>query len=399
MAEASPKGIPRRSFLLRVHAPEHVDPDACDARVSRVKKECVGASIASVRAEIDHPRRGLHRMTSSARVLLTGATGFVGKNLYPALVAHGFDVLCGSRHGDDEAKRDPTKRFCTLDLADAASVAEAMKGVRSAVYLVHSMGDGHAFEAAERANAETFIREAEKAGVSRVVYLGGMRPAGKVSAHLESRLRTGEILRAGRVPTVEIQATMIIGRGSESFLIVRDLAARLPFMLLPAWLKSVSEPVAIDDVVAAIVRALEMPLKESRVLAAPGPERLTGREAILRTARLLGHSPRVINVPFVTPRLSSYWIRLVTRAKPAVASAIVEGLRSDIVAHGPQIWEHMPGYTRTPFDVAVSAALRDEDAHLAPVARLAEHVLTSMVSSPPKVSGKAAGPASGGPQP
>lgn len=316
--------------------------------------------------------------TTAKKVLLTGATGFVGTHVYPALVSAGFEVICGSRRAREEAARDRSKTYVALDLGDPTSVAAALAGVDAAVYLVHSMAQGKGFEGEERRNAETFARAAGEAGVTRVVYLGGMRPSGKASRHLESRLRTGEVLRAGRAPVVELQATMIVGGGSESFRIVRDLAARLPFMLLPAWLKSVTEPVAVRDIAAAIVRALEMDLDESAVFTAPGPERLSGKDVILRTAGLLGHAPRVLEIPFVTPRLSTYWIRLVTRANPAVANELVEGLRSDIVSRGPEIWTSLPDFARTPFDVAVRSALAEEAKHLAPRARLIERILKAI---------------------
>ena len=174
-----------------------------------------------------------------------------------------------------------------------------------------------------------------------------MRPRGKPSRHLASRLRTGEILRGGSVPVVELQATMVIGGGSESFRIVRDLAARLPWMVLPRWMASVSEPVAIRDVAEAIAYALEMPLDGSKVFAVPGVEKLTGRELIMRTAQLMGHRPRTVSVPVVTPKLSSYWIRLVTRANLARDGA----RRRPALRHRgrrSRDWGSMPWFRRSP---------------------------------------------------
>ncbi len=320
-------------------------------------------------------------MTDPIRVLLTGATGFVGAHLYPALVAAGHEVVCATRHPDEARRKDPSRRYCYFDLADAASVKCALAKVDRAVYLAHSMGDGAGDDYAEveEASATRFRDLAEVRELERIVYLGGMRPSGRVSRHLASRLRTGEILREGHVPVVELQATMVIGGGSESFRIVRDIAARLPWMLLPSWLHSLTEPVAIADVVAALTFALTMPMSApSLVLAAPGPERLSGKDIIVRTAHLLGHQPRLINVPLVTPRLSSYWIRLVTRANPQLATELVEGLRSDILAVGPQIWSQMTGFVRTPFDEAVRQALRDEQSSLPMSTRLVERALHNL---------------------
>lgn len=312
---------------------------------------------------------------SSTRVLLTGSTGFVGRHIYGDLVAAGYEVLCATRDVEKARQKDSQRQYRALDLEDPRSVREALRDVQRAVYLVHSMADSNEYAEREAENARTFAALAEEQGLDRIVYLGGMRPRSDVSRHLASRLRTGEILRAGKVPCVELQATMVIGGGSESFRIVRDLSARLPFMLLPKWLDSESEPVAIRDVGAAIAHALAMPLEHSEVFTLPGPERLSGRAILLRTARLLGNAPHAIRVPVVTPRLSSYWIRLITRADPQVAAELVEGLRSDILSNGLTLWEKMPDFARTPFDEAVRTALAEEERALPESAKLVEHAL------------------------
>ncbi|MDB4946653.1 MAG: putative oxidoreductase [Labilithrix sp.] len=309
------------------------------------------------------------------RVLLTGATGFVGSHVHPVLEARGFDVVGGTRHPDKARSDAPGKRFCHIDLGDAGAVDRAVADVDAVVYLVHSMAEDRHYDRTERANAELVRDAAARHGIDRIVYLGGMAPRGKVSKHLRSRLEVGKVLRSGSVPVVELQATMIIGGGSESFRIVRDLAARLPWMLLPKWLKSESEPVAIRDVTTAIAHALEMPLPESRVLPIPGPERLSGRDMLVRTARALGQAPRMVDVPLITPALSAQWIRLVTRANPAVSKQLVEGLGSDIVAEGPTLWDELPDHQRTSFDEAVRLALRDEERSLPGATRLLESIL------------------------
>lgn len=314
----------------------------------------------------------------SKRVLLTGATGFVGRHIHPQLIEAGFDVLGGTRHPDQARAKHPDREYVTLDLGDRASLEAALARVDAAVYLVHSMAEGADYLEIESRAAERFASAAEASELERIVYLGGIRPRGALSHHLESRLLTGEILRAGKVPVVELRATMILGGGSESFRIVRDLAARLPAMLLPKWLESESEPVAIRDIGAAITHALKMPLERSAVFDAPGPERLSGREIIERTARILGHRPRTMNVPVVTPRLSTWWIRLVTRANPRVAGELVEGLRSNIVSDGRRIWDEMPDYRRTSFEQAVWNALAEEERSLTKPARLMERALGAL---------------------
>ncbi|HEX4340738.1 MAG TPA: NAD(P)H-binding protein [Polyangiaceae bacterium] len=316
-------------------------------------------------------------------VLVAGATGFVGKRLLHELARAGFAVVGTSRHPEEARGAFPAVEFRRMDVTDAASTVEAMKGCDAAVYLVHSMADGKDYADVEATSATAFRDAATQAHLSRVVYLGGIRPRGSVSRHLKSRLHTGEILRSGTVPTIELQATMIIGGGGESWRMVRDLAARLPFMLLPRWLDSESQPVAVDDVVHAIAHCLgpEMSQMTSHVYTLPGPETLAAREILRRTARLLGSDPRMLRVPFVTPRLSSYWIRLVTRADRHVAVELVEGLRSDIVSTDDGFWRLVPDYRRSSFDEAARRALGEEERGLSFGARMTERFLRSFPGS------------------
>lgn len=314
-------------------------------------------------------------------VLVAGATGFVGKRLLPELARAKFSVIGTSRHPDEARLRFPGVEFRQMDVTDPVSTSQAMQGCDAAVYLVHSMAGGKDYAHVEEQSATAFRDAAARAKLSRIVYLGGIRPRGSVSRHLTSRLRTGEILRSGSVPTIELQATMIIGGGGESWRMVRDLAARLPFMVLPRWLDSLSEPVAIDDVLHAIVHSLKIPVDASRTFTLPGPEQLPAREILRRTARLLGSDPRMLRVPFVTPRLSSYWIRLVTRADRHVAAELVEGLRSDIVSSDDGFWKLLPEYQRIPFDEAARRALGEEDRGLSIGARATERLLRSIPGS------------------
>lgn len=311
-------------------------------------------------------------------MLLTGATGFVGSHVAEALLRRGLEVVGASRRPDGERSRADMP-FRHVDLAVPSTVDRALEGIDRAVYLVHGMRGHGDYVQLERRYAETFRDAAARAGLERIVYLGGMRPRGHLSRHLESRLRTGEILRSGTVPVVELQATMVVGAGSESFRIVRDLAARLPWMLLPKWLESVTEPVAVEDVAEAIAHATTMPLTSSVVLPAPGPDQLSARSILELTARALGHAPRMAGVPFVTPKLSSYWIRLVTRADPHLATELVEGLRTSIVAEGETIWDRMPGFERTSFEDTVRRALAEEGRGLPPATRAVEHVIHQLV--------------------
>ncbi len=312
------------------------------------------------------------------RVLLTGATGFVGRYLHPALVRAGFDVVCASRRAAEMAVREPSRKWVRFDVESAETLAPALEGVDAVVYLIHSMGEAGDFEARERTSATSFLRAAERAGVGRIVYLGGVAPAGRPSRHLQSRLGTGELLRGGSVPTLELRAGMIIGAESESWRIVRDLAARLPFMVLPRWLQNRSQPVAIDDVVAAIVVALELEPEVGGVFDLPGPESLTGEQLLMRVAHLMGVRPYTVRVPLLTPRLSSYWLKLVTSAEFGVARELVEGLTSDLVAKDEGFWRFMPGHELMSFDAAARKALDAETASLPIKTRAVEWMLQHM---------------------
>ena len=299
---------------------------------------------------------------ASRTLLLTGATGFVGRAVYGSLVAAGWTVRCATRDVARAAARWPGRRWVALDVGDPESVRRALDGCQAALYLVHGMAShSGGYRHAELAQAECMAREAERAGLERLVYLGGVAAPRDASEHLRSREQVGDILRAGTTPTVELRASMIIGHGSLSWLIVRDLAARLPVMVLPSWLKSRTEPVAIDDIVVALVRALDMPLAGNAWFDVPGPEVLSGREILERTALVLGaRKPMMIKVPFLSPRLSSHWVRFVTRADWAVAREIVVGLRTDLLARDDHFWGLIDHPVRLSFEVAARRALADE---------------------------------------
>ena len=287
----------------------------------------------------------------------------MGGAVYPALVAAGWDVRCATRDGERAAAQWPSRNWVTADVADRDSTVRALEGCDSALYLVHGMATASGdFHRAEVAQAETFLRAAEDAGVRRIVYLGGVTaPSSDASAHLRSRRDVGETLRSGSVSAIELRASMIIGHGSLSWLIVRDLAARLPVMVLPRWLKSRTEPVAINDVVVAVLGALDLVVDGSEWFGVPGPEVLSGREILERTADVLGRPrPIMIEVPFLTPKLSSHWVRFVTRAEWSVAREIVVGLKEDLLADDARFWERIGHTSLQDFDEAARRTISDE---------------------------------------
>ncbi len=312
------------------------------------------------------------------RVLLTGATGFVGRALYPALAA-ASDVRCTTRDAQRARARYPNRAWVEADVTQPQALAAALEGVEVAYYLVHSMGSrggGGDFSRREEESARGFAHAAAKAGVRRIVYLGGVAPEGAASKHLQSRRRTGEALREAGVPVVELRAAMIVGLGSASWQIVRDLSMRLPVMVLPAWMLHRSEPVAIQDVVAALVHAGLGKDVPSGIYGLPGPDALTGEQVLQRVAALRGLKARALRVPFLSPRLSSLWIGWVTRADLQLARELVEGLTCDLLAEGPAFWEQMPGgHAPLRFDQAARAALEAEAASLPFKAAAAEWLI------------------------
>lgn len=298
------------------------------------------------------------------RVLLTGATGFIGRRVLPALLDAGWSVVCASRDADERALQEPAQTWVRFDVHEPSTVGPALQNVDAVLYLIHSMGQTGDFEVKERAAAETLLRAAEKAGIERIVYLGGVAPAGEASKHLRSRMLTGDILRGGSVPTIELRAGMIIGAGGQSWQMVRDLSARLPFMILPRWLQNHSQPIAVADVVFALVRSLELAPEVRGVFDLPGPETLTGEELLKRIAALFGRRPYTLRVPLLTPRLSSYWLKLITRADFGIAQELVAGLTSDLVAQNQTFWSLAPERAPTPLDVAALSALHEEQGQL-----------------------------------
>ena len=321
----------------------------------------------------------------ASRVSLTGATGFVGRAVYSALVEAGYRVRCASRDPARARARWPEREWVALDVDDADTLGPALRGCDAALYLVHEMrGARGDYLEREAAAARRFGEAARREGLRRIVYLGGMLPSGPPSKHLASRLEAGRSLREAFAGTVEIRASMIVGAGSESWKIVRDLAVRLPAMVLPRWLSSRTQPVAIDDVVAALVCALKLDDSEVGVYDAPGPEVLTGRQILERIAHLRGTAPVLVSVPLLAPKLASYWIDFVTRADFEVARELVVGLTSDIVAKNREIWGKMPGHRRKTFDEAAREALLADAASLPAATRRLEGMLRVLSrKSPP----------------
>lgn len=295
-----------------------------------------------------------------APVLLTGATGFVGRTLYPKLRADGWEVRCASRRPQEAAREWPDRDWLYMDVEDADSIGSALEGCGSAMYLVHQMGGGPGYAERERQSAALFREQCERHDVRRVVYLGGVAPPTTPSKHLASRLEAGRVLRRGDLSTIELRAAMIIGEGSESWQIVRDLAERLPVMVLPKWTRSKSQPVAISDVVEALSAALSLPAEAAGWYDIPGPDVLTVRQILMEVGRQLGREPLTFDVPLLSPKLSSYWLRFVTTCDAFVARQLVQGLKTDLLAASDEYWRMIDHLERTDFQTAVRRVLADQ---------------------------------------
>jgi uncharacterized protein YbjT (DUF2867 family) len=271
---------------------------------------------------------------NSPIVLLAGASGYVGGRLTPLLECQPLVLRCLARNPDK--LRPPvmeTTQIVRGDVLDPGSLDEAMKGVQTAYYLVHLMSGSKDFEKDDRQAATNFALAASKAGVRRIIYLGGLGDAAdpKLSPHLRSRHEVGQILRDSGVETIEFRASLVIGTGSLSFDLVKSLTDRLPVMLCPRWLTTPTQPIAVDDVLAYLLAAKDLPSGESRIFEIGSPDVTTYGGMIREYARQRGLRRWLISVPVLTPYLSSLWLALVTPAAFEVGRHLIEGLKNPTV--------------------------------------------------------------------
>ncbi len=293
-------------------------------------------------------------------ILLTGATGYVGGRLLRELESRGKRVRCLSRRPDVLAARvGPGTEVVPGDLLRPETISAALDGVETVYYLVHAMGSTRAFEEADRSAAEMFADAARTAGVCRVIYLGGLG-RGELSLHLASRQEVGRILRESGVPTIELRASIVIGSGSASFEMIRGLVDRLPVMVTPRWVRTRTQPIAIEDVLAYLLAALERDPEDGELYEIGGPDRVSYLELMREYARQRGLRRLMIPVPVLSPRLSSLWLGLVTPVYAGIGRKLVDSLRTETVVHDRRALTVFAVRPRRA-DEAIARALANED--------------------------------------
>jgi uncharacterized protein YbjT (DUF2867 family) len=270
------------------------------------------------------------------KILVAGATGYIGSRLVPRLLEAGHEVRCLAR---DPAKLGGRPWIDRVEVAvgdalDPSSLQTSTAGCRAAFYLIHAMRAGPGFAERDRAAALNFADAAGKAGLRRIVYLGGLGPdTGRLSPHLRSRHEVGRLLATGTTPVTEVRAAVIIGAGSLSFEMLRYLTEVLPVMTTPRWVRTSCQPIAVEDILHYLLSTVADLGPISRVLEVGGPETITYEQLIRIYAREVGLHRLIIPVPLLSPGLSSLWVGLVTPLPPSVARPLVESLRHQVVVH------------------------------------------------------------------
>ncbi|NWF69185.1 MAG: SDR family oxidoreductase [Chloroflexi bacterium] len=305
-------------------------------------------------------------MKTNHTILVTGATGYIGGRLIRPLLKAGYRVRVVTRNLNHLQGRSWLSDVETMqgNVLDAAGLRSILDGIDIAFYLIHSMADTGAFVERDMLAAENFAKAAADARVRQIIYLGGLGQADdKLSQHLSSRQKVGEILRAHHSGVTEFRAAMVVGAGSLSFEIVRNLTERLPIMIAPKWLYTRSQPIAIADVLTYLLAAIDQPEAYGEIIEIGGADVVTYRDMILHYARARGLRRFVIPVPVLTPRLSSYWVHMVTPVSASIVRPLIQGLVNEMIVTADSAARLFPTIQPLDFETGLHAALSELDAH------------------------------------
>ena len=300
-------------------------------------------------------------METRQRILLTGASGYVGGRLLQALEARGHEVRCLARRPEFVAARaGPRTAVVRGDCLHPDSLRGACDGIGTVYYLIHSMGSAADFEARDREAARNLGEVARRAGVRRIIYLGGLGAGAGLSRHLRSRHETGDVLRASGVPVVELRSGIVLGSGSLSFELIRALVERLPMMVCPTWVRAPTQPIAVEDLIDYLLAALNLPDGGSRLFEVGGAERVSYRDIMLEYARQRGLRRLLLPVPLLSPRLSSLWLGLTTPVYARIGRKLVDGLRNPTVVNDTSALDAFP-VRPMGLRAAIARAIANED--------------------------------------
>lgn len=327
------------------------------------------------------------------KILVTGGTGYIGGRLIPRLLQQGYSVRCLARRPENLSGRpwntpQHPVEVVAGDILNQGSLSQAFVGMEVAYYLVHSMSAGEkGFEDRDRRAAMNFSEAARQAGIRKIIYLGGLgddpSEKGTLSPHLKSRQEVGTILRRSGISVTEFRAAIIVGSGSISFEMIRYLTERLPVMICPKWVLSRCQPIAVRDVLSYLLAAVAEPKSDGKILEIGGKDILTYREMMLTYARVRELHRILIRVPVLTPRLSSYWVDLITPIPASLARPLIEGLKNDVVCQSHEALEIFP-FEPLGYEEAVRLAFdRTQQGNLESIWSGAESSLAR--SSPPPI--------------